>query len=450
MARKLLFGVISLYLLGLLIIPQTTNSQSTQDCTISIDRSAVPSLNFNEITIVVQLNDASDIVVRNGSTPISYTQVGPNIMFNTDASEVVVTHIPGTNLANLCETSVAPLRDDKKWVWSHGFDDNVGLALSIDEFKAKSWPATIFLIAKDYDPIRDESHWIIDEPYINSQIIPTEGWVIGNHSWNHERFEVDNPTIEDYRNDILDAQVKLEESIDRSSNPDFKIISFAAPNFSDKYEQPFADVAAITDLLLLETGGDFLITVNETTPYSEGNLNASPFNGRNKIGRDPRIEWSPEEVIGIMDLISANSSEYRRLWYNSLAHGNQEANIKQVLDHAYNNYGPAGTNELWVATSTEVYSYLTIRDNVQISVASSENGDALESTPESTPASTPESTPESTPASTPEFEGDYDIYLPMITAMRNWASKLTGDPVQDQVPNLLLKVSGHGLQQMKD
>lgn len=426
MVKKLLFAAIGLCIVGLLLVPQTTNSQIKQDCKISIDRSAVPSFNFNEITIVVQINDASDIQVWANSTPIPYTQIGPNIMFNTDAEDVVVIHTPGTNLANLCDTIVAPLKDDKRWVWSHGFDDNSSLVPAIDEFKAKSWPATLFLIAKDYDQFRQETHWIIDEPYVNSQIIPVEGWVIGNHSWDHERFDTPNPTIEDYRKDIRDAQEKLEASIARSSNPDLKIISFAVPNFSDAYVQPFADVAATTDLLFFETGGDFLITVNEDSPYSSGDFNAEPFSGRNKIGRDTRIEWAIEDVISIMNWMSENSSEYRRFWYNTLAHGDQEANIKQILDHAYNNYGPAGTNELWVATSSEVYSYLTIRDNAQLSVEITENDGS------------------------PEFEGEYDIYLPMITAMRNWASKIVGDPGQDQVPNLLLKVSGHGLQQLKE
>ncbi|MEM8863676.1 MAG: polysaccharide deacetylase family protein, partial [Chloroflexota bacterium] len=338
-----------------------------------------------------------------------------------------MTITPGTNLANLCETTIAPLKNNKRWVWSHGFDDNQYLVSAIDAFKAKSWPATLFLIAKDYRQDRQETHWIIDEPYVNSQILTTEGWAIGNHSWDHERFETENPTIEDYQKDIRDSQEKLEASIDRSSNPDLRIISFASPNFSDKYEQPFADVSATTDLILLETGADFLITVNEDSSYSNDDLSASPFSGRNKIGRDASIEWAPEVVIGIMDWMSANSSDYRRFWYNSLAHGSQEENIQTVLDHAWNNYGPGGTDELWVATSSEVYSYLITRDSASVSVQMTEND-----------------------GSEPEIDLENPIYLPMITAMKNWASQMVGDPAQDQVQNLLLKVSGHGLQQIKD
>ena len=428
MIKKLFVGLVSFGLIGLLLYPQSTHSQTQQDCNITVDRSAVPDFDYKDLTFIVQVNDSAEIVVSDSNgTDIPFTQSGATILFNTDTTSITVTLIPGTNLANLCETTVAPLLNNKRWAWSHGFDDNVDLVPAIDAFKAKSWPATLFLIAKDYDQFRQETHWIIDEPYVNSEIVTVNGWAIGNHSWDHERFEVANPTIEDYRKDIRDAQEKLEVSLDRSSNPDLKIISFASPNFSDKYEQPFADVSATTDLILLETGADFLITVNESSSYTSSDRTASPFNGRNKIGRDATIEWAPEVVIDIMDWMSANSSEYRRFWYNSLAHGGQESNIQTVLDHAWGNYGPGGTDELWVATSTEIYSYLMTRDTVEISVEMTESDSSI-----------------------PEIEDDNDIYLPMISAMRNWASKIKGEPTQDQVQNILLKVSGHGLQQLKE
>ncbi|NTU86382.1 MAG: hypothetical protein HGA45_44805, partial [Chloroflexales bacterium] len=47
-------------------------------------------------------------------------------------------------------------------------------------------------------------------------------------------------------------------------------------------------------------------------------------------------------------------------------HGGQEDNLTLVLNKAYSAYGPGGTNELWMAPSDEIYSYLLVRDNTDL------------------------------------------------------------------------------------
>ena len=427
MHKKLIIIPITLAFLFAIIIPSVGMTQEQASCNISIDRGAVPDLYFNNLTLLVQVNDASDFTVISNGKSIPYTQVGPNLIITTDANSLSVVLTPGTNLANLCDVEKAALLEDKKWVWSHGFDDNVNLLAAIQEFREKSWPATIFAIAKDFDQTREQD-WITDEPYFNRELLP-ERWALGNHSWNHERFDTSSPTIDNYRADILDAQVRFNEGIARSSIPDFKIIVFASPNFSGGYDQPFEEATQTTDLKLLETGNDYMLVVTGDTTYApEGSsIAAQPLAGRNKIGRDISVEINPADVVNRIDWMAANATEFRRFWYNTLSHGEREINLKIVLEHVWNNYGPNGTNEAWVASSTEVYSYVLTRDNAIVSVETSDD----------------------IPEVNEEKNSPNKLYLPMITMMKTWLSLQADGEESEPLPSVFLKVSGHGLQQIK-
>ena len=427
MHKNQIFIPIALAILLAIIYPTIGITQEQASCNISIDRGAVPDLYFNDLTLLVQVNDASDFAVISNGKTIPYTQVGPDLKITTDADSLSVVLTPGSNLANLCDVEKAALFDNKKWVWSHGFDDNVNLLPAITEFREKSWPATIFAIAKDYDQTREQD-WITDEPYVNRELLP-EGWALGNHSWNHERFETSTPTIDNYRADILDAQVRFNEGISRSSTPNFKVIVFASPNFSGNYDEPFAEATQTTDLKLIETGNDYMLVVTGDAAYApEGSpIMAQPIAGRNKIGRDISVEINPADVVGRIDWMAANATEFRRFWYNTLSHGEREINLKIVVEHVWNNYGPNGTNEAWVASSTEVYSYILTRDNATVSVETSDE----------------------IPEINEEENNPNNLYLPMITMMKTWLGLQREGEESKPLPTVLLKVSGHGLQQLK-
>lgn len=427
MYKKQIFVPLALAVLFAIFYPTIGNTQVQASCNISINRSAVPDLYFNNLTLIVQVNDASDFAVISNGQSIPFTQVGPNLIITTDAESLSVVLTPGTNLANLCDVEKAALLDDKRWVWSHGFDDNVNLLAAIQEFRAKSWPATIFPIAKDYDQTREQD-WITDEPYVNRELLPA-GWALGNHSWNHERFDTSTPTTDNYRADILDAQTRFNEGIARSATPNFKVMVFASPNFSGNYDEPFTEATQTTDLKLLETGNDFMLVVTGDAAYApEGSpVTAQPLAGRTKIGRDISIEINPADTTARIDWMAANATEFRRFWYNTLSHGDREVNLKIVLDHIWNNYGPNGTNEAWVASSTEVYSYVVTRDNATVSVETSDE----------------------IPEINEEENSPNKLYLPMITMMKTWLGLQTDSEETKPLPSVLLKVSGHGLQQIK-
>lgn len=368
MTKKSILIAIPLLLFIWGYFPSTISSQEANRCFISIDRSSAPNLFFNELTFSIQTNDAADVSVTTDESEVTLIadQTNQAVLLSTSAETITVNLIPGKELKDLCKTTISPLKDGKKWAWSHGFDDNVNLKPSIEAFVEKGWPATLFPITKDYSSSRNQD-WIIDEPYFNRTLI-NQGWALGNHSWNHERFDSASPSFEDYVADILDAQTKLEKSIARSNTPGFQVMAFAAPNFSSAYERPFEVAAESSNLQFLESGSIFLHELNSDIDFRKGDFVAYSLKGQSKIGRDPSIEYDPQFAIRTFNWMSENSDSQRWFWYNTLSHGGHEANIQQVLDYAWDSYGPAGTDEAWVASSTEIYSYQLLRNHVLIDV----------------------------------------------------------------------------------
>ncbi len=445
--KKVIFLVsIALTLLAVLSLPANGQSQEQFACTIDLDRSNSPDLYFNNITLLIKVNDGQNFSLQTDRLETNFAQNGDEVVVTTAGNQVTLTFTPGANQAGLCETTVAPLLDNKSWAWSHGFDDNVNLRPAIDAFRAKSWPATIFIIAKEYSQTRQEN-WIIDEPFFNNSLL-LEGWALGNHSWNHERFDTATPTEADYEKDISDAQVKLEASIARSSVPEFKIITFASPNFSGAYNIPFANEAARSDLMLQETGGDFMLAVTGTSDYTAGDITAKTLVGRSIIGRDIFVEINPQVVIDRIDWMAANKGNSGlHFWYNTLAHGNHEGSLGQIIDHVWRNYGPEGTNEAWVASSSEVYSYIKIRDSIKVNVQglsadpNDSSGTALEESPKEE-AEEVEVVENSVVAVEP--------YTPIISAMETWASTYAVDSQKAQVQPMMINLAGRGLQNLKE
>ena len=102
--------------------------------------------------------------------------------------------------------------------------------------------------------------------------------------------------------------------------------------------------------------------------------------------------------------------------------------LEATIDYLINTYGANGTNEVWIAPSATVYSYLLVRDK---SIVTHVEGPQITPTPSQTPTSVPSNTP--TPATTvsatpspthppstetPEMplEKDHLNFLPLITS----------------------------------
>jgi hypothetical protein len=219
----------------------------------TLDRSAVPELTYNDLTLKVYVGDMTEaeVYTTNGIT-IPHTIDAGTLTFTTDADQVqlVLEGVTDPNRAgtnSVGEISKATLRDDKKWAWSIGLDDNVSLKPTIDLLRRRGWAGTLFMIGNIIDETRQED-WIVDAPDLNELL--AEGWSVGNHTWEHEC----NGGF-DYRQSILDGYNRLQEVVQNSPRPNYKIISFAAPCFDADY-QP--------QILAMRDNGETAVQFNES------------------------------------------------------------------------------------------------------------------------------------------------------------------------------------------
>jgi hypothetical protein len=332
----------------------------------TLDRTAVPPVTYPDLTLKIFVGEVNQVKASDANGQRLATSYDPDtgfLLLTVTTDWVDVTLTGAKDIANAGRVEKTTLKDDKAWAWSHGFDDNFFLKAAMAHFTAKGWTGSLFMIAKDVQDNRRED-WTIDAPDLRDFL--AQGWAIGSHTWGHECF-VENP---DYRQTVLDGYHRLAEVVATSMRPDYRIVSFAAPCFDANYHPLILQMrdAKETAVLFNESGAGFRMVVDPAVSeaFVVEEKTAVAFNYDLPVGRDARIESELPNVLAEIDWMAANSSATRHLWYNTLAHGGHEDAIKQVVDHVYNNYGPGGTDEVWVAPSDEIYSYLLVRDKTAV------------------------------------------------------------------------------------
>ncbi|NTV31013.1 hypothetical protein HGA91_03490 [candidate division WWE3 bacterium] len=341
----------------------TTNS-AEYTYSFQVSRNVTKNIYYNDLTYIVHVGEVGSPAVTVGTVAVSsnYNAQTGDLKFTTDKTGTVNITFSSSGTTNVTVKKAA-LKDDRGWAWSHGMDDNVNLSNQINAIAAKGWRASLMLISKDIDETRQEG-WIIDKPGLRTLV--NQGWSLGNHTWDHN---CSGGSASEMNATIIDGYNKLMEIVNTSNRPSYKVITFAAPCFISNYN-PYIDAMrknGTTSVLFNETQGNPLMIV-DGSDYSSGGMTADSVNSNTTtIGRDTTIESGPADAISTFAWMSANKNASRHFWFNSLTHGNQEDNLTQVLNKAYSLYGPGGTNEIWMAPSDEIYSYLMIKETTEIS-----------------------------------------------------------------------------------
>ncbi len=331
--------------------------------TYDIDRTNVPDLYYNELTLRVQVNDAQTIDVRADGEPVSFVHDADagQIMLTTGAARVEVQVAGVGNPYGVGEIKKAALRNDKGFAWSHGMDDNVYLRAQVAVLEQYDWRGTFFLIAGTVDDARDEE-WIADVPYVRRKL--ADGWSIGSHDWDgscREPIDVQK---------MIDAAARLNQIVATSTVPTHRVISFAAPCFLASYHPlVLAQRDAEETSILFNESGDVTPMIVDAaarapvTGDSEHDILAYDFDFDGNVGRGTELAFATQEALDTIDWMAARHAQTgEHFWYNTLSHGNEEAALATFAAHVYSEYGPEGTNEVWVAPSDEIYSYLLTRD----------------------------------------------------------------------------------------
>jgi hypothetical protein len=334
----------------------------------AIDRSGVPAkVPYKDVTLRVQLNAAQSPAVTGDGAMVPSKFDGTWLTFSTTATVVDISATGADpNSAGFGTVVKAQLRDDKKWAWSMSFDDNVSFKkVGLPAMSSVGWFGTLYLMNKDDHTLPPAGScappctWIVDQgdvPRLND-----EGWAIGNHSWSHGTFADVGGTDAGAKADVLKMQTLLRTSLDTPTKRPYKIMAFAAPMFDPGYQPAIDDIRdhePTVDLMFNESGNNWYIQVEGT------------FNYKQTLGRDWRIseggKKTSDDPIPFIDKIHSSVDATHHYWWITFTHGVDDQppdtgfaySVKYIHDH----FGPPGTDEVWVAPTERVYSYLIVRD----------------------------------------------------------------------------------------
>ena len=402
--RSLIFAGLFLLTFSLLASANQIFGANQVELAYEVDRSAVPTLNEYDLTYSVDVGDGTNIMVLDDQDqPITHWQDlnSTTITFTTNVTSFHVTVDDVSNPAAIGSISKLSLKDGYLWAYSHGFDDNFWLDSQRQVFLDRNLPATYNLVS-EFITETDDGPGSFD--ISEFQEIMDAGWSINNHSTTHEEGCSVFLTQAERRADVLAAQASLNDLIDRSSRPDYNVIGFSIPCGGDiQYEHYPPAVFDIRDnneatLLYVEGGLDTWPPIMDVT---------SPIDPNALVVRDGRIDGENGYAEGIIEIFDdlhwrATSELFEvnlPYWYTTFSHGSDlfgdnTAALEQTLDYLVATYGTGGTDEVWIAPTDVVYSYLILRDTATVSRVNSP-------TPSPTPTEIPIETPVETPTETP-------------------------------------------------
>ncbi len=393
MTKKILQSTLFILLFSVLMLfgsqTQLEAAEEQYEIRWEIDRSTVPTLTNNEITLSIAVGEASAITIvdENGDDiPFRFDEER-GVVTLTTAGDVIDLSFFTNTIGNPLVGSYAPttLKNDYLWAWSHGIDDNANMEGSIAKFEERGWKGTLYLIGTYLD--RPWSQPGLIESNRVRQLLD-DGWSIGNHTYSDLDCDLD---ITEYTSNIIEAQKPLNDIIAESSRTDYIVMGFAAPCFLESYHPKIQEIRRDGDATIAfnESGGrvPIIMDANSNDEIIEDVL-AHAYEAGAPIGRDGEIdEGDLDNVISSINWVSRNSNENRHLWYNSLSHGARDSNVGVetrlggLVEYVYRTYGPLGTDEVWVAPADEIVSYVTMRDFANIRVASaSRNAREIERT----------------------------------------------------------------------
>ena len=400
-----------------------TSSASAADHILNytVDRSQLPQMNYYSLTYNIYVGEATTVTVKNGSDqtlPSSYDTVTNILTLTTDETTFSITLNDFTGSTdNIGEIKIAPLKDNKLWAWSHGFDDNQQFLKAIYHFEQNNIPATLYL--NDYES--GAGNIIVDNGKTNpvdpttacdannsttdpntecfiilqSKIVQLfeDGWAIGNHTEDHTCWAIDmddnpinKPSDEVLWLDITNLDAKYQSKIiSGSTRSNYLINSFAAPCFNEYNHLIQAKIAAEETEIIMSEGGERNYDDDEWDKF-RGAPNKLPlqlgFDFTAEVIRDNRIEGDMNDdtddgasltfIQEMFDWLHNNASVDSPVtyWYNSISHGRNETVFTSAIPYLLNNYGSNSEfDEVWIATAEEIYAYIYMREKAIISLA---------------------------------------------------------------------------------
>jgi peptidoglycan/xylan/chitin deacetylase (PgdA/CDA1 family) len=347
--------------------------------TCTIDRTTVfPRVPYQELTLRLPIGDATSAdVLVDGQAIASRIDETKKMLIITTKGSAIEAHVHGaSSQTQIGAFNKAVLRDDKKWAWSHGFDDNVGYShYATEVFKKYGWTGTLFMMGKYILPDSGLT-WACAAPDVRRLF--KEGWAIGNHGYQHST--CDNCTQQELFDEIKLCQDAIR-SILKPVDSTYMPVAFASPAFTHNYNATVRDIRnnhPEVGTMWVEGAGD---NANSGWRLDEGatelpwrwvwaadSNKVVPRSGALWQWGHPDYADKPNEFQWAIDSMIYYSDETHHYWLNSLEHGvdqfvtdgnidNCNRDVFGFVPWLYNKCGPGGDNTVWVAPSEKVYSY---------------------------------------------------------------------------------------------
>lgn len=358
-------------------VSELNAGKTPRDITLQyfIDRKDIPALTYNDLTLKIYVGKVSSVTAKGddlANIPVKYDPSSGFATVTTNGNALELSLTGAILSPKLGTFTKAALKDDKQWAWSHSFDDNAMFkAKGIPAFEKYGWRATVYLIGNKIEDNRNEN-WIIDRPDIIQLV--KKGWGIGNHTMSHKY--VKDIGQEKARQEIIQLADYLRKAVDAAGRTDYRLISFAAPDFDGGYFPIIQSLrnSHTTEILFDEAGDGGMIRVDPGAKKEAFPI----FKPDSPLGRDWRVEvyqtgnsFDKSFQSDLNKMISSLNADHH-YWLNTFMHWSDDKKPQQsifaFLTWVYTNYGPGGKDNVWVAPSEEIYSYLLVRDRSKVSM----------------------------------------------------------------------------------
>ena len=296
---------------------------------------------------------------------------------------------PPTNLV----IEKAPLKYDKNFAFSYTFDDGYSSTYNIafPIFQGLPSGSTYtsgltytdgcgndqnFRVGLSIPSLNSSGSDIhINTPSILTWTQMTElldlDWDIYNHGYHAS---ITGGTYTDYYNEVKNNEDYIY------SHTGYKPRHFVIPNGVDAYIEPAWDYGVLSQSAnryqfprsgITNTVSRTGVTVNDV-------MNLYQYCMYKKYSYVPSGSSAADiTIIDDIDNIANSSSGNTRLWWYQFSHGietvtgTSEGNLNiatfnYLFNHVYNTYGKPGNDKVWFAPFQEVYDYLKVRDNTNI------------------------------------------------------------------------------------
>lgn len=320
---------------------------ATRYLSFGVNRAGLPAwVVYRELTFKVTVGAVDAVAVAGDGHPLSsrYDPQTGKVVFTTEATNIAL-ELRNSSSGGIGAIEVTALRDDKRWAFSLTFDD---------AYESVYYEGRRYLERYGYQGAIPVIGRLLEHPaqgsytYLNDaqlQELYQGGWSIFNHSYSHQYVSYfPNPLA--VVNDLKAARTRIGQAL-----PGYTSTGFTAPYVDGAYYPIVSGNAVDLGLYLYQGAGSQIRQVDTINVRSDG------FMG---IGRNGIRHVDPD-----FDTVHSLVQSYPNNHYWLSLHTHQvDAGCDPVetsIDYLYDNYGPGGSDEVWVAPADRVHQYLLNR-----------------------------------------------------------------------------------------